>query len=104
MTINILAQGKRNARFAVKPFFGFEQVAHDDFRLDQVWHLDADRTFSRDRHENVGAGTIGVDGFAALLQHPTAAGLPVVVETPGHKAHEGHAKDIATLRSLVPTP
>jgi deoxyribonuclease-4 len=29
---------------------------------------------ARDRHENVGAGTIGVDGFAALLRHPTAAG------------------------------
>jgi deoxyribonuclease IV len=56
---------------------------------------------TRDRHENVGAGTIGVDGFAALLAHPAAAGLPVVVETPSRKAHEGHAKDIATLRTLT---
>jgi len=77
--------------------------------LDRLWLIHANDSkdacgSARDRHENVGAGTIGVDGFAALLQHPTAAGLPVVVETPGHKAHEGHAKDIATLRSLVPTP
>jgi len=57
---------------------------------------------TRDRHENVGAGTIGADGFAALLAHPAAAGLPVVVETPSAREHEGHAKDIATLRSLVP--
>jgi deoxyribonuclease IV len=57
---------------------------------------------ARDRHENVGAGTIGADGFAALLAHPAAAGLPVVVETPSHTAHEGHAKDIALLRSLTP--
>jgi deoxyribonuclease-4 len=57
---------------------------------------------TRDRHENVGAGTIGGDGFAGLLAHPAAAGLPVVVETPGAPAHEGHAKDIAALRALVP--
>jgi deoxyribonuclease IV len=55
---------------------------------------------TRDRHEKVGAGTIGADGFAALLAHPAAAGLPVVVETPSGAAHEGHAKDIATLRTL----
>jgi deoxyribonuclease-4 len=55
---------------------------------------------TRDRHENVGAGTIGADGFAALLAHPAAAGLPVIVETPSGTDHEGHAKDIATLREL----
>jgi deoxyribonuclease-4 len=73
---------------------------------DRLWLIHANDSkdpcgSTRDRHENVGAGTIGADGFAALLAHPAAAGLPVVVETPGGTEHEGHAKDIATLRSIL---
>jgi len=56
----------------------------------------------RDRHETIGAGTIGAAAFAELLRHPTTAGVPVVVETPSRPTHEGHARDIATLRSLAP--
>ena len=56
---------------------------------------------TRDRHENVGAGTIGLDPFAALLAHPATRGVPVIVETPSAPVHEGHAKDIAALRTLI---
>ncbi|MEV4534883.1 deoxyribonuclease IV [Asanoa sp. NPDC049518] len=56
----------------------------------------------RDRHETIGQGTIGTAAFAELLRHPSTAGLPVIVETPSGKAHEGHAADIATLRGLMP--
>jgi deoxyribonuclease-4 len=55
----------------------------------------------RDRHETIGKGTIGTAAFAELLRHPSAEGLPVIVETPSGKAHEGHAADIATLRGLT---
>jgi deoxyribonuclease-4 len=51
----------------------------------------------RDRHENIGAGTIGESPFRELLAHPATAGVPFVVETPG----EGHAADIATLVRLA---
>ncbi|MEV0720819.1 deoxyribonuclease IV [Asanoa sp. NPDC050611] len=54
----------------------------------------------RDRHETIGQGSIGTAAFAELLRHPSTAGLPVVVETPSGKTHEGHAADIATLRDL----
>ena len=53
----------------------------------------------RDRHENVGAGTIGAAGFAALLSHPATRGVPVIVETPS-SGHAGHKADIATLVRL----
>jgi deoxyribonuclease-4 len=56
---------------------------------------------TRDRHETIGAGTIGEAPFAELLAHPAVAGVPVVVETPA-KGHEGHAADLATLRRLLP--
>jgi len=55
----------------------------------------------RDRHETIGAGSIGLDAFAALLAHPATAGIPVIVETPSHgTAGTGHAADIATLVRL----
>ena len=52
----------------------------------------------RDRHETIGAGTIGTEPFRELLAHPALAGAPFVVETPGGKT--GHARDIATLKGL----
>jgi deoxyribonuclease IV len=55
----------------------------------------------RDRHENIGAGTIGEAAFAALLGHPATQGVPVIVETPS-TGHAGHAADIATLVRLDP--
>jgi deoxyribonuclease-4 len=58
---------------------------------------------TRDRHETIGAGTIGEAAFAELLAHPAAAGVPVIVETPT-TGHAGHAADIATLRRLTDRP
>ncbi len=73
---------------------------------DRLWLLHANDSkdtcgSTRDRHENVGAGSIGLDPFAALLAHPATRGVPVIVETPSAPVHEGHAKDIAALRTLL---
>ncbi len=38
---------------------------------------------NRDRHANLGAGTIGTDGLASLLGHPALAALAAVLEVPG---------------------
>lgn len=54
---------------------------------------------TRDRHETIGQGRIGTAPFAELLAHPATAGIPVIVETPSVN-HEGHAADIALLKSL----
>jgi deoxyribonuclease-4 len=53
---------------------------------------------ARDRHCPIGGGTIGEDGFAALLAHPGLAGLPVVTETTGDRVQI--ARDVACLRRL----
>ncbi len=55
---------------------------------------------ARDRHETVGAGTIGEAAFAELVAHPAAAGVPMIVETPSENDGGGHARDITTLRRL----
>ncbi|PRH80943.1 endonuclease IV [Streptomyces solincola] len=52
----------------------------------------------KDRHVNIGAGHIGAEPFAALMRHPAAAGVPLVIETPG--GAEGHAADVARLKRL----
>jgi deoxyribonuclease IV len=53
----------------------------------------------RDRHENIGAGMIGLAPFSELLAHPATAGVPVVVETPS-TGSTGHAMDIKALQRL----
>lgn len=59
----------------------------------------------RDRHRNLGEGTIGgtARGRAALRQlvcAPQLAGVPLIVETPNDD-EKGHARDIALLRALL---
>jgi deoxyribonuclease-4 len=59
----------------------------------------------RDRHTTIGAGSIGVEPFRELLAHPSAVGVPVVVETPSEldgSPSAGHKRDIDLLRSLLP--
>ena len=55
----------------------------------------------RDRHENIGAGQIGVDAFAELFTHPESRGAPVIVETPSKDDGAGHTADIAALTGLA---
>lgn len=52
----------------------------------------------RDRHVNIGAGTIGAGAFAELFRHPATRNVPIVVETPAENG--GQQRDIALLKSL----
>ena len=52
----------------------------------------------RDHHASIGAGRIGMAGFAAILAHPGLAELPVVIETPGTRSER--AADIARLKAV----
>jgi deoxyribonuclease IV len=53
----------------------------------------------RDRHENIGDGFIGPDGWRAFIARPEIADIPMILETPGEA--ERQAEDIAFLRSLI---
>ena len=51
-----------------------------------VMHLNdskADLASRRDRHENIGDGFIGKDGFRVLLNQPKLAQMPGILEVPG---------------------
>ena len=54
----------------------------------------------KDRHERIGAGTLGLETFAAVVREPRLAGLPMVLETP-QAGLDGWAEEIALLRGLA---
>jgi deoxyribonuclease-4 len=58
-----------------------------------------ERGSHRDRHEHIGQGRIGVEGFFEILHRPEVQDLALVIETPGRL--EDHARNIATLRRLA---
>jgi deoxyribonuclease IV len=52
-----------------------------------------------DRHEHIGQGYIGTQGFEFLLNDPRLAELPMVLETP--KDDNADVRNLATLRRLM---
>ncbi len=54
-----------------------------------------------DRHEHIGKGEIGLDGFAFVLNDPRFARLPKLLETPKTIETESDRTNITVLRSLL---
>ena len=52
----------------------------------------------KDRHELLGEGSLGVDTFEKIVNHPVLQKLPMILETPNEL--EGYAREIALLRNL----
>ncbi|MBS5334899.1 MAG: endonuclease IV [Clostridiales bacterium] len=54
----------------------------------------------KDRHDIIGAGYIGKDAFAKILNHPKIQGLPCVLETP-QESLAGYGEEIKMLREMI---
>lgn len=54
-----------------------------------------------DRHEHIGQGAIGLEGFRVVLHHPGLAGLPMVLETHKEKDLKEDMENLAVLRGLL---
>ena len=52
----------------------------------------------KDRHAPIGEGSLGVEAFARVVNHPVLKKLPMILETP--QELPGYAREIALLRSL----
>lgn len=52
-----------------------------------------------DRHQHIGAGNIGLNGFKYLINHPKLNQLPGILETPQKNADDD-LKNLAALRQL----
>ena len=53
----------------------------------------------KDRHECIGQGSLGLDTFKAIINHPALKGLPMILETPNELP--GYAGEIKLLRGLA---
>ena len=52
----------------------------------------------KDRHELLGEGSLGVETFRAVVNHPVLKKLPMILETPNELP--GYAREISLLRSM----
>lgn len=53
----------------------------------------------KDRHEKLGEGSLGVECFRQIANHPVLSGLPMLLETPNELL--GYAKEIALMKELA---
>ncbi len=54
----------------------------------------------RDRHENIGDGHLGFDGFRTLICHPAFADVPFLLEVPGVNGGGPDAENVQRLKLL----
>ncbi len=54
-----------------------------------------------DRHEHIGQGSIGLDGFRNLLRDLRFADLPMILETPKGESLDEDRDNLQTLRALL---
>ena len=54
----------------------------------------------KDRHECIGKGSLGLETFRAIVNHPALRDKPMILETPNELP--GYQAEIALLRSLEP--
>jgi deoxyribonuclease-4 len=70
----------------------------------ELWHVNDSRdpfNSGRDRHENIGQGTIGLEEFRILLNHPQTNSYPFIIETPGFNQEGPDKKNLDILKSLI---
>ena len=53
-----------------------------------------------DRHEHIGKGEIGLEGFKILLNHPGLKGVPLILETP-KKGPEWDPMNLNVVRKII---
>lgn len=54
----------------------------------------------KDRHENIGQGEIGLDGFRALIAHPAFREVPFLLEVPGFAGNGPDLENVDLLKGL----
>ena len=78
---------------------GFDKVIGLE-RLKAI-HLNDDKNpmgSQKDRHEKIGKGTIGLEAFERIINHPSLRDLPFYLETPNDLA--GYKEEIEILKAL----
>lgn len=77
----------------------FDEIVGLD-RLKAIHMNDSKNPFAshKDRHEKIGEGSIGIDAFERIVNHPKLDGIPIYLETPNEL--DGYEKEIAIISKL----
>ena len=69
-------------------------------RLKAIHMNDSKNPFEshKDRHEKLGEGSIGLEAFERIINHPLLDGIPIYLETPNEL--DGYEKEIAIIKNL----
>lgn len=83
-----------------KTFTEFNEIIGlDKLKLMHINDSKVELGSRKDRHEHIGKGFIGLEGFKALVKHPKLQNVNFIIETP--KEPEGSdKKNMKTLKSL----
>ncbi|MBI3965088.1 MAG: deoxyribonuclease IV [Chloroflexi bacterium] len=57
---------------------------------------------NKDRHENIGEGTIGIATFRRMLSHRALRDLPFILEVPGYKEEGPDLENVRALKGAAP--
>jgi len=69
----------------------------------ELWHFNDSRDplgSFRDRHENIGQGTIGLEEFKNIINHPLLKHYPFILETPGFDGKGPDKKNVDIVKNL----
>jgi len=77
-----------------------EQVGIKNLKIVHLNDTKGDRGSGLDRHEHIGMGFIGEDGFRRILHHPVFSSLPLVCETPVDERRDDRG-NIQAVRDLA---
>ncbi|KAG9020820.1 hypothetical protein FS837_007872 [Tulasnella sp. UAMH 9824] len=70
-------------------------------------HLNDSKTpfqSNKDRHENLGIGTLGIQSFRNIVNDPRTKGIPLVLETPGFDCETVWRKEVEILNRISARP
>ncbi|KAG8945984.1 hypothetical protein FRC04_012102 [Tulasnella sp. 424] len=70
-------------------------------------HLNDSKTpfqSNKDRHENLGLGTLGIQSFRNVVNDPRTKGIPLVLETPGFDCETVWRKEVDVLNRISARP
>lgn len=70
----------------------------------ECWHLNDSRdpfNSGKDRHANIGQGTISINEFKTLINHQKTKNYPFIIETPGFDNKGPDKKNLDILKSLI---
>ncbi len=56
---------------------------------------------NRDRHENIGEGLIGMEGFENMVNHPKLSNIPFILEVPGFADNGPDKENVTLFKSLI---